>query len=250
MNMINFSTGQLFDWFISGSTAFALIERLPTSSRANTSDTTSPDYDVGVPLDVRRRHSTGISPSLGKGEEFSQKVDSVVIGHGVFSLLDASRPSARRRPRVGCAAVTWGRAGSPESRRSLLGSSAAGSPPPGPGNWLPPGLDERSGRVTAGAALVAGDCLARRWDSLTGGVGWPLAARSGSFNLMPVVVVLLAGVLSVGAAVAGVDRLLRQRGRCDLQVGREPGVRLLPRLLRVGATPCRRAAPRTDELSP
>lgn len=31
MNMIDFSTGQLFDWFISGSTAFTLIERLPSS---------------------------------------------------------------------------------------------------------------------------------------------------------------------------------------------------------------------------
>jgi hypothetical protein len=31
MNMIDFSTGQLFDWFISGSTAFTLIERLPSA---------------------------------------------------------------------------------------------------------------------------------------------------------------------------------------------------------------------------
>lgn len=31
MNMIDFSTGQLFDWFISGRTAFALIERLPST---------------------------------------------------------------------------------------------------------------------------------------------------------------------------------------------------------------------------
>lgn len=31
MNMIDFSTGQLFDWFISGSRAFTLIERLPSN---------------------------------------------------------------------------------------------------------------------------------------------------------------------------------------------------------------------------
>jgi hypothetical protein len=31
MNMIDFQTGQLFDWFISGNTAFTLIERLPSS---------------------------------------------------------------------------------------------------------------------------------------------------------------------------------------------------------------------------
>jgi hypothetical protein len=31
MNVIDFKTGQLFDWFISGSTAFTLIERLPSN---------------------------------------------------------------------------------------------------------------------------------------------------------------------------------------------------------------------------
>ncbi len=31
MNMIDFATGQLFDWFISGSRAFTLIERLPAN---------------------------------------------------------------------------------------------------------------------------------------------------------------------------------------------------------------------------
>ncbi|HWH84725.1 MAG TPA: DUF6081 family protein [Burkholderiaceae bacterium] len=31
MNMIDFTTGQLFDWFVAGNTAFTLIERLPSS---------------------------------------------------------------------------------------------------------------------------------------------------------------------------------------------------------------------------
>jgi hypothetical protein len=31
LHMIDFATGQLFDWFVSGSTAFALVERLPES---------------------------------------------------------------------------------------------------------------------------------------------------------------------------------------------------------------------------
>jgi hypothetical protein len=35
--MVDFCTGQLFDWFISGNTAFPLIERLPTSVTGNTS---------------------------------------------------------------------------------------------------------------------------------------------------------------------------------------------------------------------
>jgi hypothetical protein len=31
LHMVDFETGQLFDWFVSGSTAFALVERLPAS---------------------------------------------------------------------------------------------------------------------------------------------------------------------------------------------------------------------------
>ena len=139
MNVIDFATGQLFDWFVSGSTAFALIERLPSVVTQNTLDVTSPDYvgrdkmytqiirevpvtpgvehevsirfsrdsrgssvdyvldgrrvarveHVGVPLDVQGQSYTGYAPSLGKGEELGPKIDSLVIGHGLFSLLDA-----------------------------------------------------------------------------------------------------------------------------------------------------------------
>jgi hypothetical protein len=45
--------------------------------------------DIGVPLDVQGVPYTGIYPSLGAGEDLSTKVNSVVIGHGLFSLLDA-----------------------------------------------------------------------------------------------------------------------------------------------------------------
>jgi Family of unknown function (DUF6081) len=38
MNMVDFCTGQLFDWFVAGNTAFPLIERLPTSVTGNTSN--------------------------------------------------------------------------------------------------------------------------------------------------------------------------------------------------------------------
>jgi hypothetical protein len=44
MNMVSFDTGQLFDWFISGDRAFALIERLPSSVTGNTTDHSSPDW--------------------------------------------------------------------------------------------------------------------------------------------------------------------------------------------------------------
>jgi uncharacterized protein DUF6081 len=38
LNMIDFCTGQLFDWFLAGDTAFTLIERLPTAVTGNTSN--------------------------------------------------------------------------------------------------------------------------------------------------------------------------------------------------------------------
>lgn len=132
LHMIDFTTGQLFDWFVSGSTAFALVERLPStvigSPLGGTRDTMYtqivkevPISDgphqvaitffrdagksyvdfvldgkriarvekVGVPLDVQRRAFTGIYPSLGPGEQLGDQIDSVSIGHGLFSLLDA-----------------------------------------------------------------------------------------------------------------------------------------------------------------
>lgn len=132
LHMIDFRTGQLFDWFVSGSTAFALIERLPatvigspdggTRSTMYTqivkevpigpgphrvsitffrdSGSSYVDYEidgkrvarvakVGVPLDVQKVAYTGIYPSLGAGEALREEVDSVAIGHGLFSLLDA-----------------------------------------------------------------------------------------------------------------------------------------------------------------
>jgi hypothetical protein len=44
---------------------------------------------VGVPLDVQGVPYTGLYPSLGAGEELGGKINSLAIGHGLFSLLDA-----------------------------------------------------------------------------------------------------------------------------------------------------------------
>lgn len=132
LHMIDFATGQLFDWFVSGSSAFILTERLPEvvvgSPAAGTRDTMytqiidefpidagphtvaityTRDTDqsfveffldgarvakvgqVGIPLDVQNRQYTGIYPSMGPGEILKDDVNSLVIGHGLFSLLDA-----------------------------------------------------------------------------------------------------------------------------------------------------------------
>jgi len=139
LNMINFATGQLFDWFVSQDRVFALIERLPSNVTNASLLPTDPGYvglskaytqiiregpvaagrahvvaitfsrdatgssvqyfldgqlfarvnNVGIPLDVQGVPFTGTYPSLGAGEALASQLDSFVIGHGLFSLLDA-----------------------------------------------------------------------------------------------------------------------------------------------------------------
>lgn len=56
LHMIDFDTGQLFDWFVSGSTAFALTERLPAtvinSPNGGTRDTMYTQIVKEVPIDA------------------------------------------------------------------------------------------------------------------------------------------------------------------------------------------------------
>ena len=44
---------------------------------------------IGIPLDARGVKYSGIYPSLGPGELLRDNINSVVIAHGLFSLLDA-----------------------------------------------------------------------------------------------------------------------------------------------------------------
>lgn len=167
LNMINFETGQLFDWFVSGSTAFTLIERLPSNVTNPALPPSDPSYvgldkaytqiidefpikpgqrvtvairytrgpatsrveyflnkqlvsvveDVGVPLDVQGVPYTGIYPSVGPGEPLQTSLDSFVIGHGLFSLLDEFPFQHPERPDL--------RVSVPLSER-LFGQGAAG----------------------------------------------------------------------------------------------------------------------------
>lgn len=49
LNMLDFCTGQLFDWFVSDHAVFALVERLPTSVTGNTSNPNCPGAtEVGL----------------------------------------------------------------------------------------------------------------------------------------------------------------------------------------------------------
>ena len=61
MNMVDFYTGQLFDWFISGNTAFTLIERLPSNV-------------TGSPLPA------------GRNEMYTQIIDQVPISPGPHTV--------------------------------------------------------------------------------------------------------------------------------------------------------------------
>jgi len=130
LHMIDFATGQLFDWFVAGNTAFTLIERGPplffggggigeiytqiidevpiaagvphtvairfTRDRKRSrveyfmdGKRVSKVDQVGIPLDVQGVKYTGIYPSLGPGELLREEINSVFLGHGLFSLLDA-----------------------------------------------------------------------------------------------------------------------------------------------------------------
>ncbi len=133
LHMIDFVTGQLFDWFVSGNSAFTLIERLPSTVTgspkrvgidkmytqiidevaiaAGVPHTVAIRYTrdrersfveyfleskpvskvdhVGIPLDVQRVQYSGIYPSRGAGELLRDQLQSMVIGHGLFSLVDA-----------------------------------------------------------------------------------------------------------------------------------------------------------------
>jgi len=65
LNMIDFCTGQLFDWFVTSNTAFTLIERLPTNVTGNTSNPGCPGASF-----------------VGPSKMYTQIVNEVNIGGG------------------------------------------------------------------------------------------------------------------------------------------------------------------------
>jgi hypothetical protein len=139
-NMTNVETHQLFDWFVSGHQAFALIERLPSNITDPTLSASDPEYvgldraytqmirsapitpgahtyairylrdpiqsaveylldgklfarvnHVGIPLDIQNVPYTGTYPSHAGavGEELKDRLNTFVMGHGLYSMLDA-----------------------------------------------------------------------------------------------------------------------------------------------------------------
>jgi hypothetical protein len=138
MHMIDFHTGELFDWMVTDRFAYPLVERLPSSVTDPTIASGDPRYvgraemytqfidqvpispgrhnyairltrtdstifaeyfidgrkvakidRVGIPLDVQSVPYTGVYPSLGPGELLVDQINSVNIGHGLLSCVDA-----------------------------------------------------------------------------------------------------------------------------------------------------------------
>ncbi len=69
LNMVDFCTGQLFDWFLAGSTAFTLIERLPSNVTGNTAN-------------------PGCSGAtyVGRDKMYTQIIDEVKVGPGTHNV--------------------------------------------------------------------------------------------------------------------------------------------------------------------
>ena len=80
MNVLDFCTGQLFDWFIASDTAFALIERLPTAVTGNVGNPDCPNATEvgtdkmytqiirGVPIAPDVWHHVDIALTRGDGD--------------------------------------------------------------------------------------------------------------------------------------------------------------------------------------
>ena len=83
MNMIDFCTGQLFDWFLSGSTAFTLIERLPTSVTGNTANPNCPGATY-----------------VGRDKMYTQIADEVDVTPGVFHHVSIAYTRTKERSTV------------------------------------------------------------------------------------------------------------------------------------------------------
>lgn len=141
MNVVDFCTGQLFDWFLTENKAAPLIERLPSNVINNVGNPNCPNAthvgreemytqfikeipvdrgphrmeitfsrqpggnasveyvldgrsvakikNIGIPLDQQGESYTGTYPSLGPGELIGDQIDTLALGHGLFSVLDA-----------------------------------------------------------------------------------------------------------------------------------------------------------------
>ena len=69
MNMVDFCTGQLFDWFRASDTAYTLIERLPTNVTGNTANPDCPG-----------------ATEVGRGKMYTQIIEEVKVKPGAHTV--------------------------------------------------------------------------------------------------------------------------------------------------------------------
>ncbi len=79
-NLIDFCTGQLFDWFFSGTRAFTLIERLPSNVTNNTTSSSCPN-----------------ATHVGRDKMYTQIIDEFAItpGRTYVASIEVSRKDGR-----------------------------------------------------------------------------------------------------------------------------------------------------------
>lgn len=103
--MVDFCTGQLFDWFVAGHSAFPLIERLPSTISGNTSNPNCPGATTvdlstaytqiikNVRVDAGATHKVAISYTQGsKGSSVTYTLD----GNAVATVSNVGVPLDRQ----------------------------------------------------------------------------------------------------------------------------------------------------------
>ncbi len=114
LNMVDFCTGQLFDWFLAEDTAFPLIERLPSNVTGNTGNPNCPGAThVGRELMYTQIiKELPVKPGVPHTMQirYTRKADDTVVD----SILDGKRVAAsacttrspRSRSGTGCSACS------------------------------------------------------------------------------------------------------------------------------------------------
>jgi hypothetical protein len=104
INLVDFCTGQLFDWFLSAHYAFTLIERLPTNVTGNTTNASCPGAGY-----------------VGRDKMYTQIADEIPVTAARITSRSPTRP---RRTR---SSTAWTARSSPRSATSASHSTSSTS---------------------------------------------------------------------------------------------------------------------------
>jgi Family of unknown function (DUF6081) len=208
MNMVDFATGQLFDWFVAAHTAFVLIERLPSSVTGNTSDVSSPDW-VGpdkmytqivkeLPIKAGVAHRVAIRYTRTADDAF---VEYFLDGKTVSMVHNVGVPLDRQGIKYTGSTRRWGpanlcetrstasRSGTARSASSTRSRSSGAGTSGSPGRTAIQGTRpsrtsatsaSRSRRASAYSARACAHTSTRSWSRRRTAPGRPIAAGEAS----------------------------------------------------------------------